>query len=88
MAHHQGMNLVSLANLLADGPFVRWFHASRRVQAVELLLQERVPVGVVGSAPRARPQELRRRWLRKRSTTTPRAAAARRAGPADPEDPA
>jgi len=43
MAHHQGMTLVSLANALLGDPMVRRFHADPRVQATELLLQERVP---------------------------------------------
>ena len=43
MAHHQGMTLVALANALLDDPMVRRFHADPRVQATELLLQERVP---------------------------------------------
>jgi hypothetical protein len=41
MAHHQGMTLLALANWLGNEPFVRWFHADRRVQATELLLQEK-----------------------------------------------
>ncbi|HEY6553209.1 MAG TPA: glucoamylase family protein, partial [Vicinamibacteria bacterium] len=43
MAHHQGMSLVSLANALLDDPMVNRFHADPRVQATELLLQERMP---------------------------------------------
>jgi hypothetical protein len=41
MAHHHGMTLLALANWLGDEPFVRWFHSERRVQATELLLQEK-----------------------------------------------
>ena len=41
MAHHQGMSLLSMANLLCDNVVQRWFHADRRVQATELLLQEK-----------------------------------------------
>ena len=41
MAHHQGMTLLALANWLGNEPFVRWFHSDRRVQATELLLQEK-----------------------------------------------
>jgi len=41
MAHHQGMSLLSVANLLCDNVVQRWFHADRRVQATELLLQEK-----------------------------------------------
>jgi cyclic beta-1,2-glucan synthetase len=43
MAHHQGMTLVSLANVLLGDPMVKRFHADARVQATELLLQERIP---------------------------------------------
>jgi cyclic beta-1,2-glucan synthetase len=43
MAHHQGMTLVSLANALLGDPMVKRFHSDPRVQATELLLQERVP---------------------------------------------
>jgi cellobiose phosphorylase len=46
MAHHQGMVLVSLANLLLDFPMQRRFHADMRVKATELLLEERAPRGV------------------------------------------
>ncbi len=49
MAHHQGMSLVSLANVFNDGLFCRLFHNEPLVQATELLLQERTPraVGVI-----------------------------------------
>jgi cyclic beta-1,2-glucan synthetase len=43
LAHHQGMSLVSFANALMDDPMVARFHLDARVQATELLLQERVP---------------------------------------------
>jgi cyclic beta-1,2-glucan synthetase len=43
LAHHQGMTLVALANTLAGDPMVARFHADPRVQATELLLQERIP---------------------------------------------
>ena len=42
-AHHQGMSLVALTNVLHDDIFVTRFHADPRVKATELLLQERVP---------------------------------------------
>jgi hypothetical protein len=41
MVHHQGMSLLSLANFLCDNVVQHWFHADRRVQASELLLQEK-----------------------------------------------
>ena len=42
-AHHAGMTLVALANALLGDSIVNRFHADPRVQATELLLQERVP---------------------------------------------
>jgi cyclic beta-1,2-glucan synthetase len=53
MAHHQGMSLLSMANLLRDDVVQRWFHSNRRVQATELLLQEK-PVSHVAAARRPR----------------------------------
>ncbi|MHB8094179.1 MAG: GH36-type glycosyl hydrolase domain-containing protein [Candidatus Aminicenantales bacterium] len=52
MAHHQGMTLVALANVLLGDPMMKRFHADPRVQATELLLQERVPRLVPITQPR------------------------------------
>ena len=52
MAHHQGMTLVALANVLLGDPMVKRFHADPRVQATELLLQERVPRSAPITQPR------------------------------------
>jgi cyclic beta-1,2-glucan synthetase len=41
MAHHQGMSLLAIANLLHKDIVQRWFHCNPRVQATELLLQEK-----------------------------------------------
>jgi cyclic beta-1,2-glucan synthetase len=41
MVHHEGMSLLSLANFLCNNIVQRWFHSDRRVQATELLLQEK-----------------------------------------------
>jgi cyclic beta-1,2-glucan synthetase len=41
MAHHQGMSLLSIANLLHDDIVQQWFHSDPRVQATELLLNEK-----------------------------------------------
>jgi hypothetical protein len=41
MAHHQGMSLLALTNLLRDGAFQRWFHSTPIVRATELLLHEK-----------------------------------------------
>src|SRR5437867_3675125 len=43
LAHHEGMTLVALANALLADRMVERFHTDPRVQATELLLQERVP---------------------------------------------
>ena len=43
MAHHQGMSLVALDNALNGAPMQHRFHADARVQAAELLLDERIP---------------------------------------------
>jgi hypothetical protein len=41
MAHHQGMSLLALTNLLREGAFQRWFHSTPIVRAAELLLHEK-----------------------------------------------
>jgi cyclic beta-1,2-glucan synthetase len=43
MAHHQGMILISIANVLKDGIFRSYFHSNSLIQATELLLQEKTP---------------------------------------------
>ncbi|MBM2823871.1 MAG: phosphorylase, partial [Thermoleophilia bacterium] len=52
MAHHQGMLLVSLGNVVHDGLTRRRFHSHPMVQAAELLLQERTPRSVAVTRPR------------------------------------
>jgi cyclic beta-1,2-glucan synthetase len=42
-AHHAGMSLVALANAITHDRMIDRFHADPRVQATELLLQERIP---------------------------------------------
>lgn len=41
MAHHQGMSLLAISNLLKDNIVQRWFHATPQLQATELLLHEK-----------------------------------------------
>ena len=53
MAHHQGMALVALGNVVNDDVMVDRFHADPIVEATELLLQERVPRDVLVARPRA-----------------------------------
>jgi cyclic beta-1,2-glucan synthetase len=43
-AHHQGMSLVALCNMLCNWPMQRRFFADPRVKASALLLEERVPL--------------------------------------------
>jgi cyclic beta-1,2-glucan synthetase len=53
MAHHQGMSIVAIANVLQDGRMRERFHAEPGIQATELLLQERAPRDVSVDHPRA-----------------------------------
>jgi cyclic beta-1,2-glucan synthetase len=54
MAHHQGMSLLAIANLLHSDIVRKWFHHDPRVQATELLLQERPIRHAAPGAKRAR----------------------------------
>ena len=53
MAHHQGMTLVALGNVVNDVSMVERFHADPIVEATELLLQERMPRNALVARPRA-----------------------------------
>ncbi len=53
MAHHQGMTIVAIANVLFDGRMRERFHAEPSIRATELLLQERAPRDVSVAHPRA-----------------------------------
>jgi cyclic beta-1,2-glucan synthetase len=53
MAHHQGMTVVAIANVLFDGRMRERFHAEPIIQATELLLQERAPRDVAVAHVRA-----------------------------------
>jgi cyclic beta-1,2-glucan synthetase len=52
MAHHQGMVLVAIANALQGDRMIERFHSDLRVQATELLLQERIPRDAATIEPR------------------------------------
>jgi hypothetical protein len=41
MAHHLGMSLLAITNVLCGNVFQRWFHENSKVRAAELLLHER-----------------------------------------------
>ena len=51
MAHHQGMTIVALANVLLESTMRRRFDADPAVQATDLLLQERTPRTVTVARP-------------------------------------
>jgi cyclic beta-1,2-glucan synthetase len=53
MAHHEGMSLVALDNVINDSVMQKRFHSDPLVQATELLLQERIPRDVSAAHPRA-----------------------------------
>ncbi len=53
MAHHQGMSVIAIANVLFEGRMRERFHAEPAIQATELLLQERAPRDVSVAHPRA-----------------------------------
>ncbi len=54
MAHHQGMTIAALTNVLRYGILRSQFHADPIIQSVDPLLQERVPRDVSIAPPRAR----------------------------------
>ncbi len=45
-AHHQGMSLCSINNILNDGILQKRFHSDQRVKSCTLLLQERFPIRI------------------------------------------
>jgi len=53
MAHHQGMSLIALNNLLNQGAMQNRFHGDPTVRATEMLLHERIPRAVQPVHPRA-----------------------------------
>lgn len=57
MAHHQGMSLVALCNVLRCGAPQRWFGSTPLVQAHAAMLHERTPRQIIRSAdPRPPPE--------------------------------
>ncbi|MDZ7680440.1 MAG: glucoamylase family protein [Fodinibius sp.] len=52
MAHHQGMSLLAMVNILQDNLIQRLFHDHPLVRSCELLLQERIPRGIPIKEPR------------------------------------
>ena len=52
MAHHQGMTVTAIANVVHNGRLRARFHAEPMIRAVDLLLQERVPRDASAPPPR------------------------------------
>ena len=91
MAHHQGMSLLALDNVLHRGVMQRRFHADLRIRAVESLLFERIPITRMpldelqtvapadtrGDAPRSPPSASGKRTRRFRASTFTATAAMR-----------
>ncbi|KNZ30803.1 MAG: carbohydrate-binding protein [Methylibium sp. NZG] len=63
MAHHQGMTIVALANVLLGGVAQRWGMANPHIEAVASLLHERAPreVSMLYEPPPAPPASTQRR---------------------------
>ena len=59
MAHHQGMSIVALANVLLGGVAQRWGMANPLIEAVSSLLHERAPreVSMLYAPPSGPPQQ-------------------------------
>ena len=84
MAHHQGMILLALDNAVNGSPMQNRFHADPRVQAAELLLQERIPRLVPLKNP---PIERAEHVPTRRAAAVASGAALRDAAYADPARP-
>jgi cyclic beta-1,2-glucan synthetase len=61
MAHHLGMGLVALTNVLNNEVWQRRFHAEPMVRSAELLLHERIPRRLVLQEPQRAERARRRR---------------------------
>ncbi len=60
MAHHQGMTIVAIANVILDDAPRRWGMANASIQAVSSLLHERIPreVSILHAPPAGLPPEV------------------------------
>ena len=58
MAHHQGMSLVALANVIFNGIMRHRFHSIPEIRATELLLQERTPHTIATVQPQVNQMEI------------------------------
>ncbi len=79
MAHHQGMTLLAIANVLDGGRLRDAFHREPMIAAADLLLHERPPRGVGTFSPRAEEASVA-------ATNRPAEVGASRSYGARPED--
>ncbi|OIQ78854.1 N,N'-diacetylchitobiose phosphorylase [mine drainage metagenome] len=63
MAHHQGMSIAALANVLLGGVVQRWGMADPRLQAISSLLHERTPreISILYTLPSGLPPQMLRK---------------------------
>ena len=47
MAHHQGLIIASINNLIKDNIFQKRFMANQEIEAIDILLQERMPTNAI-----------------------------------------
>ena len=57
MAHHQGMSVVAIANVIFEGRMRDRFHSDQVIEAAELLLQEKAPRDILISTVRTEAAE-------------------------------
>ena len=81
MAHHQGMTLLSLAQVLLDGRMQRRFASDPAFQATALLLQERIPRASAFYLPATPASDARTRAGRRRNRGARRSAGPTRRSP-------
>ncbi|WEX77355.1 cyclic beta-(1,2)-glucan synthase [Sinorhizobium numidicum] len=57
-AHHHGMSIAAVANVVFNGRLREWFHADPVIEAAELLLQEKAPRDIPVMAAKREPESL------------------------------
>ena len=57
-AHHHGMSIAAVANVVFEGRLREWFHADPVIEAAELLLQEKAPRDVPIMNAKREPESL------------------------------
>ncbi|MCZ4091022.1 cyclic beta-(1,2)-glucan synthase [Sinorhizobium psoraleae] len=57
-AHHHGMSVAAVANVVFNGRLREWFHADPVIEAAELLLQEKAPRDIPVMTAKREPESL------------------------------